>query len=460
MSVHVPHDEGVLVRLGRLLDAALRNLAASPTPEQLEALAVLVHETMSGRGRSFHCLKHVFDLATGPDPHLALGAAFHDTVYLQVDGGLSPRVEQLLGGAFEHRGEQVFLTEPGPDRLRAMVLALFGIAPGDPVAPTAGLNELLSALLAVRALHGLLPVKDLVRVAASVEATVPFRGPAAPEQQRERLASLSKAMGLALSTEELDAMVLTGVDLANKDVANFALTDPALFLDNTWALLPETNWSLRMRSVYSVREYRGAMLRMASFLSALDPARIFRSYRGWPAPSAIDELQGLARRNLRISAHYLGAKLLAACSLDALATLSGGDAPVAMLMGELPSEAGEPLRMEHFLPPLEAPAEADPEVWRLLAEGRAHHTGFDLRNAPLAAHLYSKIGAAGSNRMVEACRAYCEGKTTPTQLLKATLTAPVAATVARACARVAFFRTERLEAVARMLEDGIDPRDS
>ena len=452
MAAEATMLEGNLVRLGRLLSVSLRNLGATPTPQALEAVAVLVHEAMSGRGRSFHSVRHVFDLAEGPNAYVALGAAFHDTVYLQVDDGLSGRVAEILEGSFERRGDEVRLTlaDPRTDRLRAMVMDLFELPPGVPVAPTAGLNETLSAILAVRALEGLLPDAALLRIAAAIEATVPFQGPPHSERLREKVARVAADHAVELSEAELDACVRDAVDLANKDVANFAEADPARFLDNTWALLPETNWSLRLRSVYGVRDYRTAMQRMEGFLSTLDAGRVFLQHRGRPTPEAYEAMRAAAARNLAVAARYLGAKLVATCLLDALAELTGGDTPVAMLMGDLPGEGGEePVRMERFLPRDEAPQMPEDEVWRLLSEGRPRHSGFDLKNAPLAAYLYAALWPLEPT--VAASRRYCAGALDAREYLEA-FDPHVAAQVARASAQVAFFRQERLEALARALE--------
>ncbi|HEY3452519.1 MAG TPA: hypothetical protein VGK67_39610 [Myxococcales bacterium] len=440
--------EGNLVRLGRLLSVSLRNLGATPRPEALEKLAVLVHEAMSGRGRSFHSVHHVFDLAEGPNAYVALAAAFHDTVYLQVDGGLSERVEEVLEGSFERRGGEVrlLLADPHEDRPRAMVMALFEMPVGVAVAPTAGLNEMLSALLAVRALEGLLPDKALLRIAAAIEATVPFKGPTHAERLREKLVQVALEFGVAMSDEELDANVRDAVELANKDVANFAEPDVARFLDNTWALLPETNWSLRLKAVYGARDYRTAMQRMEGFLSHLDAGKIFLHFRGRPTPEAYEALREAAARNLATAARYLGTKLVAACLLDALAQRTGGDAPMAMLMGDLPGEGDGTVRMERFLPDLQPPGQGDDEIWRLLSEGRASGTGFDLKNAPLAAYLYTSMWPLDA--AVSASRLYCGGQTDAARFLES-LEPHVVAAVALACAQVAFFRKERLEALAR-----------
>jgi hypothetical protein len=319
---------------------------------------------------------------------------------------------------------------------------------GTAIAPTAGLNEMLSALLAVRALAPLLPERTLIRIAAAIESTIPFRGPSPEgedptERLRQVLDEVSRKFALGLRPDDLDAAVADGVELANRDVANCAFDDPAKFLDNTWSLLPETNWSLRVHSVYSARDYRTAMERMEGFLSHLDAERVFRAYHGQPPAAALAGPIARARRNVDTGARYLGAKLAASCLLDALAQLTGGDAPVALLMGDLPTDEDAAMRMEQFLP-AGAPT-ANDDVWRLLAEGRASPSGFDLKNAPLAAYLYSTL--PGLSEAVQRSRSYCAGGLSAEELLR-TFPTQVVAEIARACAQVAFFRREPLLALA------------
>ena len=58
------------------------------------------------------------------------------------------------------------------------------------------------------------------------------------------------------------------------------------------------------------------------------------------------------------------------------------------------------LRLEDMLPKLAAPSatDVDPDVLRLLKEGRKKESAFDLRHSPLAAYLYARLGDAASDR--------------------------------------------------------------
>jgi len=91
---------------------------------------------------------------------------------------------------------------------------------------------------------------------------------------------------------------------------------------------------------------------------------------------------------------YFEAKILATGLLDAMASLSGGDVPVALFMGELPTEGMDGEHFIDFLPGVPAPDWLDEEdaVYRLLKDGRLDESSFDLRNSPLAMHLYLRLG--------------------------------------------------------------------
>jgi hypothetical protein len=77
-----------------------------------------------------------------------------------------------------------------------------------------------------------------------------------------------------------------------------------------------------------------------------------------------------------------------------MASLSGGDVPVVLFMGELPAEGLDGEHFIDFLPGVPTPDWLDEEapVYRLLKDGRLDESSFDLRNSPLAMHLYLRLG--------------------------------------------------------------------
>src|SRR5690606_30105744 len=99
-----------LQRLVTMFRSAMVALGKAPTDADLEGWAVLVHASMSGRGRSYHTIEHVFDVSEGPRPPDAIGTLailFHDAVYCEVDGGLPRGLAAHLGDALRVDGEKV-----------------------------------------------------------------------------------------------------------------------------------------------------------------------------------------------------------------------------------------------------------------------------------------------------------------------------------------------------------------
>jgi hypothetical protein len=375
-------------------------LGKEPSEADLERWAVLIHSSMSGRGRSYHTVEHVFQVDGGTDAIGSLAILFHDTVYCEVDGGLPRGLEGHLGDALIVDGAQVELNgfDPTRDPMRALVARIFGFTPGQAVTFQTGLNELASAILAVRALRSHLSPAELAQVVTCIEATIPFRDQEAEETLASRLERADQEHSLGLGASGVEAAVRRAVEVANRDVGNFAYEDAGAFLSHTWEILPETNPTLRAPA-YTLGEYRLAMTRMEGFLRVLDETRVFRVFRDTPPPAECESLAKRTRINLDRGIRYLREKLLAARVLEVLANLTGGDAPVSLFMGDLPAES-DSLRLEHLLPPADAPvaSDVDVEVLRLLTEGRKKESGFDLRHSPLAAFLYARIGDEETDR--------------------------------------------------------------
>lgn len=439
-------------RLAERFQSSLSALGAQVDEARLEGWCVLVHACMSGQGRMFHNVEHVFQVSAGGDALATLAALFHDTVYYQVDGGLR-QLGPLLEDAIEVGADGIRLRPvPAEDRLRALVVDVFGFQAGQVLSPFGGLNELLSALLAARQMADVLPLAAHAQVAACIEATIPFRKPdaqgvGAAEKLEQRLLALDARLKLGLGQAGVEAAVHRAVEVANRDVANFAFEDPGAFLDNTWALLPESNANLRL-GVYTIRDYLTAMQKMEGFFSFLDPGVVFAAYRGRPEPRVLEQMSARARKNVEVGRRYLRAKLVAAGVLRALAELTGGDAPVALLMGDLPHDGSDPLRMEDALPaaPPAPASDVQADVLALLREGRARPSGFDLKNSPLAAFLYAGLGDAALDRVAQLVKAPEQGPERQRELLSA-LPAPLLRAVIASCLPVATTRATRLRAL-------------
>merc|ERR1712151_90151 len=120
----------------------------------LEDWACIIYECMSASSRTFHSVQHVFDISEAADPISKLAALFHDVIYYSIDGGVvNDRVEELIGNVFvavtKDGKDQVHITEEELDTNTYMVMDIFGFKPGQVLDPFKGLNEFLSAVVAI-----------------------------------------------------------------------------------------------------------------------------------------------------------------------------------------------------------------------------------------------------------------------------------------------------------------------
>lgn len=401
---------GMIHRLIEVFMEAAKTFSAACECADVERLAVMIHRVMSYQSRQFHTLEHVFGFLGGEDgkpkadPETALAAAFHDLVYYQVDDGLPPELEELLGPYLRRDGPRLSAAPIGEggarpeDRSYADCLAIFGFAPGQEIKSFGGLNEFLSALAMAKCLEAHLPRATLASIATCIEATIPFRGPGPDgrgigEALESRLARLSAEAGLGMDETGIRAAVRRAVVFANEDVRDFAAPDPGFFLSNTWKLLPESNAPLRRKGSFSIREYRVALQKMLGFFRSLEPGRVYHSYRDEPPAGEMARLEAATRRNLEFAETYMQAKLLAVALVEAAAEVSGGDAPMALFMGDLPGPGEEMETLASHLPDLPAPAwiHTGNPVYRLLKDGRLDESSFDLKNSPLALYLYHRL---------------------------------------------------------------------
>lgn len=448
-----PTPTGTVHRTIALLDDALHQLGVSTDPLATERIGVMVNRAMSAQQRSFHTPEHIFDLADADDPHVTLAALFHDVVYYHVDRGFSEEIGTLLEPYIRIEGDTLRISPDISPEDRAFhgCAAVFGFAPGDTLSPFGGLNEFLSALLMDILLEGTVSDVDLLVATACIEATIPFRpvsseGLHPPELLALRLRTTNTQFGLGLTDQGLERVVISAVRFANSDVQNFAEEDVARFLDNTWKLLPETNPMLRFKGVYTIHNYSLALLKMHGFLGVLQPETVFQHYHGFPENEEYARVVDLARRNLTVGHRYLGIKLLTAGVLHALAELSGGDAPVALFMGDLnPQEEGG--QLSAYLP--EQPVHchrADDEgddLFRLLAHGRAGKAGFDLQHSPLSLFVYRCLSDTELSDGINHARQMFSGDEAPEDFLKS-LPARTVSAISQAASHMAFTRSGKL----------------
>jgi len=404
------------------LDWALGQLGVSLSEDQLAELTQLIGSTVTGQGRLFHNTEHILRLAEGEDPISTLAALFHDSVYIQVDWGLTPNVQPLLTPYLTWQGGALCLRSAAelmhlPDS--ACPAMLFGLEHGQPL-PAEKFNEFLSALLAVCCLKPHLSARQLAEVVVAIEASIPFRAKAQhvpSEQLFERLNRANQRFGLDLSSAQLEQAIHRAVAFANRDVGSFSGADPVIFLDQTWRLLPELSPALRDASQYSIQDYRKALRAMEAFLRQLRPEQIFQQFRQVPNSLTCRVWRDRAAHNLETALLYLGSKLVAIAVLEAIASWKEQQRPIAHWLGPVDQAANweERFTLPEFSQMGRTPVEQ--QVLQIAEYGRTRPCQFDLMKSPFAAYL---IRSLGFDKMVELradADAFFEGELSNQQLL-------------------------------------------
>ena len=438
-------------KLVALFYQAFQNLHVQIAPLAVENLAVTVYKAMAAQTRNFHTLDHVFSLADATDPIQTLAALFHDIVYYQVDMGFAPGVQEIILPFIKQKNGEIFIgnkLNPG-DKLFALLLKIFGFSQGQKLSLSAGLNEFLSALVMFKKLEGIVSEKNLLKLGFCLESTIPFRGPNAQgyghfDLLELRLHAINREFHFGLVQTEIEQIVKTALLFANKDVGNFAEVDVAKFLDHTWKLLPETNVALRSPELYSIREYRQALQRMETFLSLLNPEHVFHQYRHLPTDQEFQLMTKRTRYNIGTAREYLHMKLLAAAVLEALAEVSGGDAPISLFMGDRPQQGEKVRKLEDYLPPTKAEDFTDEStVFVLLDKGLISEPSFDIKNSPLSVFLYTNLGPARLKQLLGFAQNLFDGQLKAHEFLRK-IDPAIIGVIARASASMVATRRDKL----------------
>ncbi|MEN9259522.1 MAG: hypothetical protein Q6L60_01035 [Thermostichus sp. HHBFW_bins_43] len=401
--------ESPLIQVINLLEQAFAQLRVKVPPPEIERMAVLIFTRMERGSRRFHTTHHTLTISHAGSPIQILAGLFHDIVYLQLDQhapdsgphGFPKRL--LQEGAIIPTPTGIHIAAVEPSLALHICLRLFNFEPGQHYSHTDGINEFLSAYMALDQLGPWLSITNQVAIVANIESTIPFRpnnagGYSSLEELEGRVEQLNRELQLRLSSEHIGQILRDAVELANRDVENFASADAGAFLDHTWALLPEMNPRLLEFNLYSVVDYRRVLQRMEQFFLNLDPQRVFRHHRGYPSPETWQAMTEQAAHNLRIGQEYIGVQLLAIGLLEAVALSSGGDGPISLFLGYRASGQGwdgphqtlwDPQRTGSTCPTVAH----NPIVLELLHQGRSGATGHDLTCSPLAAFLYHHLGA-------------------------------------------------------------------
>lgn len=418
-------------RCEQQLAACFQKLVLNVEPEAIQDISRIIIESMSGEWRSFHTADHIFKVGEHGDPIEVIAALYHDIVYYQVDSGLNINIAKIITPYLIETGGKLIVnaTPSSKDNLLlGVTLKVFGYSDGQVLNLFNGLNEFLSALVALKSLERHLPVATLVEIAACIEATIPFRSIAdgeisSSQQLFINLKTINEEFSLQWSEAKLIEVVERSVRLANSDVANFATEEASEFLDNTWNLIPETNHDLHNAPNYTILGYRSSMQKMEGFLSHLSPEFIFKQFKEEPSQEKFNLLKQRAKNNLDIASLYLSMKLTSIAVLEAISMRIGKNVAIGTMLGEAPLEDAYYLNIAEFLPSIDALVPpVDPHeqvVMDLLEFGRQGSSEFDIKNSPIATYMLKMIGFSEMRLVLKKCRAFLKNELTSEELIGA-----------------------------------------
>ncbi len=442
-------------RFIHLFSDAFEALPVEVPMHEVERLAMIVHSAMENKRRAYHTSGHVFDMCADMNSRQVLAALFHDVVYYQLDNGFPQQAAAMLEPiVHQDNGSLILRDIDSNDTALQLCADIFGFEPGQVLPLFSGMNEFLSAVVAVRLLQPYLSMPDLLAIVACIEATVPFRGIDAegrdmPHALADRVRVQCRKYSGLLSLQEVESHVAEvlheAVKIANRDVAGFAESNPGKFLSGTWLLIEESNAPLAAVGVYTLQDYRGALSRMETFLAGLNPAHIFNQYDGFPDDAEFARLKDVARQNIAFVCEFLGAKIATIAIIEAMALATGGNCPVSMFLGDVRSADGSrPDRAEDFLPPASTAADVNPALLGVLEKGRAQELTSDLISSPFTAFMYRCLGRAGTLRASDQAKRMFAGELTGHEFL-ASLDRDMLRGMIGACARIAISRRELLQ---------------
>lgn len=418
----------------RCLDSlvgAIKQLQGSVDVAQLEQIAELIIQAMTGHWRYFHTPEHIFEVGESGDAIEVLAALFHDLVYYQVDEGVNLNISRYIVPFVKDVGGKLVIREERElpkDRMFEIVAAIFGLAPSQKLS-VSGQNEFLSAIVAAKSLEPFVQPDIIAQIAACIEATIPFRpkqesGLSASDLLYQRLILANERFNFGWTDTQVQSVVKRAVRLGNRDVENFAYPNSADFLDNTWNLMPETNHKLLTSNSYKVHEFRESLQKMEGFMNFLKPELVFQQFRGEPDDQTYQTLVFRTKKNLEVGKLYLGSKLVALAILEALSYRLGKDIPISTMMGELPEPEKEKQLpgLENFLPDIppayqpQTPLES--QVLELLHKGRNRESRYDLKNSPTTTLIVKSIGFAEVGYLLKRAKEFFAGTISSEQFLQ------------------------------------------
>ena len=443
-------------RMNDWFDQAFQGLSVHVPPAEVQTMAMLVHQCMEAKTRTYHTAFHVLGLCEGMQPIQVLAALFHDVVFYQADGGFPVCVSALLEDVTRPEAGFLRLLEIAPDdRAIALCVDIFGFHPGQRLSPRNGMNEFLSAVVAARLLQAHLSHLQLMAVVACIELTIPFRAPDAKgNTAAQRLAQRVQARCTSLAPALFDkdrpgaafvkTTVTNAVDLANQDVTGFIEAAPEYCLINSMLLVEESMMPRAVSGEKSLLAYRKALLAMDIFLSQLNPAWVGQSYEDHPTAEAVMQMQMTARQNIAFVRDYLATVLSTVAIIEALTRSTGTVWPMALFLDSMRCAEGGPFPAPPNKPILHA------DLRQLLKHGLAPEGNPGLGALPLTAGIYGFLGQVATQQVRQQAKQMFDGILTPLAFLQM-LDCNMVSAIIREMAKIDTSRREQLLALEHKL---------
>ena len=385
-------DRSPIAEVAKAFQSCCDLLGKPITPYECEHFGQFLSLVYGAKNRAFHHLDHALEVGETCSPAGKIAAYFHDVVYKQVDHALLPELNSLFG-IFDPKAT-LEVTIPSESRLAndpwaLALIAIFEFAPAQVITPRSGMNEFLSAWVAIQKLSCILSREHILHIIACIEATLPFRGdqtnPTVSEKLKSKVETAAKILRLELSDETLDFIIKDSVRISNNDIQGFTHAAEA-FLFDSWALLYESTPALQ-GEFHSIGDYCTAISKQVIFLGGLRPNQLFMRYQDVPAPEDLETAFAQAAQNLKMGHDYLQAKLMDAAILKAFAEISGGDCPLN-LFSELRAHVENHLK--HRMPKLN-PQKKDERLRGLLANERIFKNNFALETNLFGTFVYDRL---------------------------------------------------------------------
>lgn len=318
---------------------ASRSLCGVLLDEQEQALAEDFHAVLaSGKQprRHYHTVEHYRDVAQAPRSmdemgsncsnlqealhthqlmehyamvtHVMMRAGWHhDVVYAHIDETIQPAIDAQLK-SFYYGHDRAYFLQSDPQVSEAerglyeMALSVFGFYPGQRLGPHDGQNEFLSALYAgLQGQAAGIPEKYLLAEFVMIEATIPFRLPTRMEVLKERLQAANQRLGQhGLTDEEIEAVLLGAVFMANHDVIGFRKPFEQ-FNRGSHQLLMEAAPTLQTpQGMFDACTQLGDFLGRVGVQEVGGIASVFHSYGGFPVKETREQWDRAAIINCEV----------------------------------------------------------------------------------------------------------------------------------------------------------------